>query len=37
MTSYDFDSDYPPFFKGTTYFLWQETMKLYIKHKVSIF
>ena len=33
MASYDFDSDCPPLFKGTNYFLWQETMQVYIKHK----
>jgi len=33
MASYDFDSDCPPLFKGTNYFLWQETIELYIKHK----
>ena len=33
MASYDFDSDCPPLFKSTNYFLWQETMQVYIKHK----
>ena len=33
MASYDFDSDCPPLFRGTNYFLWQETMERYIKHK----
>ena len=33
MANYDFDSDCPPLFKGTNYFLWQETMERYIKHK----
>ena len=33
MASYDFDSDCPPLFKGANYFLWQETMEHYIKHK----
>ena len=33
MTSYDFDSDYPPLFKGTNYFSRQETMERYIKHR----
>jgi len=33
MASYDFDSDCPLLFKGTDYFLWQETMQLYIKYK----
>ena len=32
MANYDFDSDYPPLFKGTNYFLWQKTMEHYIKH-----
>ena len=33
MASYDFDSDCPSLFKGTDYFLCQETTELYIKHK----
>ena len=33
MANYDFDSDCPPLFKSTNYFLWQETMERYIKHK----
>jgi len=33
MASYDFDSDCPLLFKGINYFLWQETMQLYVKDK----
>ena len=33
MASYDFDSNCSPLFKGTNYFLWQETMQFYVKHK----
>jgi len=33
MACYDFDSDYPPLFKNSNYFLWQETMGHYINHK----
>ena len=33
MASYDFDSDCLPLFKGTNYFLGQETMQVYIKNK----
>ena len=33
MASYDFYSDCPPLFKGANYFLCQETMERYIKHK----
>jgi len=33
MASYDFDSDYPALFESTNYFLWQKTIKFYIKLK----
>ena len=33
MASYDFDSDCPPLFKGTNYFLWEEAIEHYINHK----
>jgi len=33
MASYDFDSDCPPLFKCTNYFLWQEEVECYIHHE----
>ena len=36
MTSYNFDTDFPPFFKGTNYFWWHEIIELCILHKYLV-